>query len=33
MIGIGNSLFDASNNYNRYMLEEAKENRITIIRK
>lgn len=24
MIGIGNSLFDASNNYNRYMLEEAK---------
>lgn len=33
MIGIGNSLFDASNNYNRYMLEEAKESRITIIRK
>ncbi|SEN49235.1 ABC transporter substrate-binding protein [Paenibacillus sp. OK076] len=24
MIGIGNSLFDASNNYNRYMLDEAK---------
>ncbi|MGG1640456.1 ABC transporter substrate-binding protein [Paenibacillus sp. NRS-1782] len=24
MIGIGNSLFDASNNYNRYLLEEAK---------
>lgn len=24
MIGIGNSLFDASNNYNRYMTEEAK---------
>lgn len=24
MIGIGNSLFDASNNYNRYMVEEAK---------
>ncbi|MNJ30407.1 putative D,D-dipeptide-binding periplasmic protein DdpA precursor [compost metagenome] len=25
MIGIGNSLFDASNNYNRYLFEEAKD--------